>query len=104
MGIEEEKKKEIAVIGSEEFQLGFKLAGVQKTYSSEEFEQKIQELLENSEIGILVTEETEIQASSKKVQNMIEASVDPVVIGLSEEAESERLQEKIRKAIGADIT
>jgi len=104
MGIEEGKKKEIAVIGSEEFRLGFKLAGVQKTYSSESFETKIKELLENSEIGILVAEETKIQASSKKIQNMIEGSVDPVVIGLSEEAESERLQEKIRKAIGADIT
>jgi len=104
MTIEEGKKKEIAVIGSEEFRLGFKLAGVQKTFSSENFETRIKDLLNDSEIGILVTEESLIQASNKKVRKMIEGSVDPVVIGLSEEAESERLQEKIRKAIGADIT
>ena len=102
--IDEEKKKEIAVIGSEEFRLGFRLAGVKKTYSSESFEEQIMELLQNPELGIVVTEESEIQEASKKVQNHVEASVDPVVIGLSEEAESERLQEKIKKAIGADIT
>ena len=102
--MDDEKKKEIAVIGSEEFQLGFKLAGVNKTYSSENFEEKIQELLESQEIGIVVADESRIKSSSKKVQKRIEASVDPVVVGLSEKAESERLQEKIRKAIGADIT
>lgn len=104
MSIDTEKKKDIAVIGSEEFQLGFKLAGINKTYDSKNFEQKIEELLEKPSIGILVAEEEDIQDSTKRVRKMIESSVDPVVIGLSENVESERLQEKIRKAIGADIT
>ena len=104
MAIEDEKKKEIGVIGSEEFRLGFRLAGLKKTFESDNFEEKIGELLEREDLGILVAEESKIQASSKKIQQRIEESVEPVVIGLSEEAESERLQEKIRKAIGADIT
>jgi len=98
------KKKEIGVIGSEEFLLGFKLAGIKKTFRSEDFEQEIGELLERNDIGILVAEEKDIKASSKKRRQQIEESVEPVVIGLSEEAESERLQDKIKKAIGADIT
>lgn len=102
--MDDNKKKEIAVIGSEEFRLGFRLAGIKKTYSSENFEETMQELLQKPNLGILVTEEKAIQEASKKIQNQIEGSVDPVVIGLSEEAESERLQEKIKKAIGADIT
>jgi V/A-type H+-transporting ATPase subunit F len=104
MTVEDEKKKEIGVIGSEEFRLGFRLAGLKKTFGSDNFEEKIDELLGRDDLGILVAEESEIQASNKKIQQRIEESVEPVVIGLSEEAESERLQEKIRKAIGADIT
>lgn len=102
--VDSETKKEIAVIGSEEFTLGFRLAGIKKTFESENFEQKIEELLKRNDIGILVAEEQDIQASSKKTRQNIEESVEPVVIGLSEDAESERLQEKIKKAIGADIT
>jgi V/A-type H+-transporting ATPase subunit F len=102
--VDSETKKEIAVIGSEEFTLGFRLAGIKKTFESENFEQKIEDLLKRNDIGILVAEEQDIQASSKKTRQNIEESVEPVVIGLSEDAESERLQEKIKKAIGADIT
>lgn len=104
MAVEDEKKKEIGVIGSEEFRLGFRLAGLKKTFDSENFEEKVDELLQRDDIGILVAEETDIQTANKKIQQRIEESVEPVVIGLSEDAESERLQEKIRKAIGADIT
>lgn len=102
--VDSQTKKEIAVIGSEEFTLGFRLTGIKKTFESENFEQKIEDLLKRTDIGILVAEEQDIQASSKKTRQKIEESVEPVVIGLSEDAESERLQEKIKKAIGADIT
>lgn len=104
MTVEEKKKKEIGIIGTEEFRLGFRLAGIKKTFSSENFEEKMKELLNRDDIGIVVAEESDIRNASKKTRESIEESVEPVVIGLSEEAESERLQEKIKKAIGADIT
>ncbi len=102
--MDKEQKKEIAVIGSEEFTLGFRLAGIKKSYVPENFDDKIAECLEKEELGIIITEERLITESSRKTQNLIETSVDPIVIGLSEEAESERLQQKIKRAIGADIT
>ena len=102
--MEQETKKEIAVIGSEEFTLGFKLAGVKKSFVPDDFDEKIGELLEREDLGIIVAEENMISKASKKTRSMIDGSVDPIVIGLSEEAESERLQQKIKRAIGADIT
>jgi len=102
--MEEQKKKEIAVVGDEKFTLGFRLAGIQKTYTPSNNDEKLEELLETPELGIIITEERIIQETSKKIRQRIEASVDPVVIGLSEQAESERLQQKIKAAIGADIT
>lgn len=102
--MKDEKKKEIAVIGDEEFTLGFRLAGVQKTFNPEDYNQKIQELVNREDIGILVTEEEALQNLPKRIRGQVENSVEPVVVALSETAESERLQEKIKKAIGADIT
>jgi len=100
----EEKKKKIAVIGSEEFTLGFQLAGITKTYNPENYTDKIQKLVERSDLGILVAEEQDMNNLPKRARNTVENSVEPVVVTLSETAESERLQEKIKKAIGADIT
>lgn len=102
--IDEEDKRKIAVIGDSDFRLGFKLAGVQEIYDNENYEEKIQEILDSEEIGILVVKEEDLEKLSKRVRNEIDSSVNPVVVSLSEEAESERLQEKIKKAIGADIT
>ena len=103
--MDEEKKKNIAVIGSEEFTLGFQLAGITKTYNpGDKYTEKIQELVERDDLGILVADEQDMKQLPKRVRSTVESSVEPVVVTLSETAESERLQEKIKKAIGADIT
>jgi len=102
--IEEEHKRKIAVIGDSDFRLGFKLAGVKETFNKENYEEKIQEILDRDDIGILVVKEEDLEILSKRIQNKVNSSVNPVVVALSEKAESERLQEKIKKAIGADIT
>ncbi len=102
--VDDEKKKHIAVIGDEEFTLGFRLAGVQKTFGKENYQQKLQELLQRDDLGIVIVEESDLQELPKRIREQVDESVDPVVVSLSEEAESERLNEKIRKVIGADIT
>ncbi|MEF8880281.1 MAG: V-type ATP synthase subunit F [Candidatus Nanohaloarchaea archaeon] len=102
--MKEEKKKQIAVIGNKEFTLGFRLAGITRTFNPENYSEKIQELVEKDDLGILITEEDIIQNLPKRARGEVENSVSPVVVTLSETAESERLNEKIKKAIGADIT
>jgi len=102
--MEQQKKKNIAVIGTQEFTLGFQLAGITKTYNPENYTEKIQELVKKDDLGILVAEKQDMQQLPKRIRNNVESSVEPVVVTLSETAESERLQEKIKKAIGADIT
>ncbi len=102
--MDEDRKKDIAVIGDEEFTLGFELAGVRKVHNPEDYQKKIEELTDRDDIGIVIAEESDLQKIPKRIRRNIENSVDPVVVTLSEEAESERLQEKIKRAIGADIT
>ncbi|MFB6116605.1 MAG: V-type ATP synthase subunit F [Candidatus Nanosalina sp.] len=101
---EEKDEGKIAVIGDSDLRLGFKLAGVQETFTKENYEEKIENIMDREDIGILITEEKDMSKLSKRTRQEVDSSVNPVVVPLSEEAESERLQEKIKKAIGADIT
>jgi len=103
----EKQKKKIAAIGTEEFTLGFKLAGIQKTLNpsnKKEYQQKLQELLREEELGILIAKQSELEKLPNRIKNEAEKSVDPVVVTLSEDGENLKLKEQIKKAIGADIT
>jgi len=101
---EQSKKKKIAAIGEKEFTTGFQLAGIQKIYNPENYEEKIQELLENDKLGIIIAKQKDVEELPKRIQSQVQNNVDPVVVSLSQDAESVHLQEKIKKAIGADIT
>jgi V/A-type H+-transporting ATPase subunit F len=100
----EKTEKDVAVIGSKEFCRGFELAGVNETYGTEDYQERVEKLLDREDLGILVTEQRHMRKLAGRVKQEANSSVSPVVVSLSEDGESEMLQEKIKKAIGADIT
>lgn len=102
--VEEEKKKEVAVIGDRDFTLGFKLAGVKETYNPEDYAEKIEELIGRDDLAIIAAKEEDVDGLPGRKRERVEGSVDPVVVKLSRTAESSNLQEKIRKVIGADVS
>lgn len=102
--MKEQKKKEIAVIGDEEFTLGFELAGVNQIYGAENFHENMEELLEKDEVGIVIANSRDIEELPARVKKRVEESVEPVIVELSEEPGTEKLGEKIKRAIGIDIT
>ncbi|MFB6190751.1 MAG: V-type ATP synthase subunit F [Candidatus Nanohaloarchaea archaeon] len=102
--VDKQMKKKIAVIGDSDFTTGFRLAGVQKIYGKEDYANRIQELLEREDIGILVVEQEDLEELPARIRTPVEESVDPVVVPLSESGTQEQINEKIRKVIGADIT
>lgn len=105
--MKEDKKKSIAVIGDEELTLGFQLAGVQKAYepeSLEDYREKIVELLETEDIGIVVAEQSDVQQLPDRIRVRVEESVDPVVVALSEDTGISGLEEKIQNVIGINIS
>ncbi len=99
-----EEKKKIAAIGNKEFTTGFQLAGIKRVYNPENYQEQIQELLDSEELGIIIAKQADVEELPKRIQNRVQNNVDPVVVSLSQDAESVHLQEKIKKAIGADIT
>lgn len=95
---------ELAVVGNEEFVLGFKLVGIRKTYSIEstELEGKINEVLEDRNVGILVLHTDDVQKLSSAMKRRLTSLARPVVIAVGKK-EEEDLRTKVKRAIGIDL-
>lgn len=102
--VERQTKKKIAVIGDSDFTTGFRLAGVQKIFGKEDYANRVQELVEREDIGILVAAQEDLEELPTRIRKPVEESVDPVVVPLSESGTQDQINEKIKKVIGADIT
>jgi V/A-type H+-transporting ATPase subunit F len=95
---------ELAVVGSPEFVLGFKLAGIRKTYGvpHDQLVSKITEVLEDKSVGILVIHDSDMRLLPAPLRLRLDASVEPVVISIGKIEEVE-LREKIKRAVGVDL-
>ncbi|UCE80557.1 MAG: V-type ATP synthase subunit F [Methanobacteriota archaeon] len=94
---------EIAVVGSEEFVVGFRLAGIKKVYGvpPEKLQDTISELMEDKDIGILAVSTGDLEKLPQQLTDRMIRSVDPVVIPVGEDEGDMRA--KVRRAMGIDL-
>lgn len=93
-----------AVLGSNEFVVGFQLAGIKDTIEvSDNPLQDINNLKNNKEIGIVVIDENIMEGLDKHQKIEVEDSVDPVFIPVSTKVEQDSLKRLIKKSIGVDL-
>ncbi|MDP6648346.1 MAG: V-type ATP synthase subunit F [Candidatus Woesearchaeota archaeon] len=93
-----------AVLGSNEFIVGFQLAGIKTTIeASDVLIDDINKIKEKKENGVVVIEEKILEGLDKHDRIDVEDSVDPVFIPVSTEAEQESLKRLIKKSIGIDL-
>ena len=94
---------EFAVLGSEEFVLGFRLAGVRRVYAvqQKELESKLLELIVDNSIGILAMNSADMSKVSANARKKALESISPVVIQVG--GEEGDLREKVKRAIGVDL-
>ncbi len=94
----------IAVIGSNRFVLGFKLAGVRMTVDapSAEYQSKLESLLTSPDVGILVVNDEDVDKLPAGLKRRLGDSVRPVVIPVGKKGE-EDIRERIKRAIGIDL-
>jgi V/A-type H+-transporting ATPase subunit F len=94
---------EIAVVGSEDFVVGFRLAGIKKVYGvpPEKLEETIVSLMGEEDIGILAVHTTDIEKLPQHLKDKMMGSVDPVVIPVGEEEGD--IRDKVRRAMGIDL-
>ncbi len=95
----------IAVVGGEEFTLGFQLSGVGDVHnpeSDEDLHATLRGLLSDSDIGIVVLPTTTFASLPERLRFQLSASVSPTVLGIGTE-EDTTLRDTIRRAIGVDL-
>lgn len=98
--------KDIGVMGSPDFVLGFNLAGVRRTYAVEpqEFQKAIEKIVASPEnLGILVVEGSNLEALPPLLRKKVTESLEPVVVAMGEGAGEADLREKVKRAIGIDL-
>ncbi len=96
---------EIAVVGNSDFVIGFRLAGIRKTYdvTSSDMESKIQSVMNDKTVAILVVHDDDLRMLSPHMQQTLEDSVEPTIIAIGGKGESTNLRDKIKQAVGVDL-
>ncbi|MDI6867029.1 V-type ATP synthase subunit F [Methanoculleus sp.] len=97
---------EIAVIGSEEFILGFRLAGVRKTYVADtdaRLVERINQVLDDRDVGILVLKGSDMERIPLRLRITLENSVRPTVIAIGGEESGLSMRERIKRSVGVDL-
>ena len=97
---------EIAVIGSGEFIVGFRLAGIRRTIVAEEEENlkaAIQTVMEDPGIGILVLATADFERIPVRLRTTLENSIRPTVVAIGGEEGGMSLREKIKRSVGVDL-
>ncbi len=96
---------EIAIVGKSDFVLGFRLAGIRKTYEAApaEMEARVQAVLNDKTVGILVMHNDDLMKLSVHMQKILDDSVEPTVIAIGGKGESTNLRDKIKQAVGVDL-
>ncbi|MFY9606339.1 MAG: V-type ATP synthase subunit F [Thermoplasmata archaeon] len=94
---------EIAVIGSEEFVVGFRLAGIRKVYavSPDKLLEKIVQVMDEPEVGILAVHTPDLERLPPQLRAKMMDSVDPVIIPVG--LEEGDMRDKVRRAMGIDL-
>ncbi|MBQ8179032.1 MAG: V-type ATP synthase subunit F [Candidatus Methanomethylophilaceae archaeon] len=94
---------EIAVIGNDEFVLGFRLAGIRRVFvaNSENYQEKMLEAMSQPTIGILAVDAKDLDNLSYQLRQKVMDSIQPVVVPVG--GDDGDLREKVKRAIGVDL-
>ena len=95
---------ELAVLGNEDFVLGFRLVGIRKVHvvDDSELESRLGTLMQDAEVGIVIIHNSSLQKLPDESRRKFLASVSPVVVAVGREEESD-LREKVKRVIGIDL-
>ena len=94
----------LAVVGNNEFVVGFQLAGIKDTIEVTcNYFNELKGIKSKKEIGVVVVDEKIMEGLEPHQRMDIESSVEPVFIPVSTKAEQDSLKRLIKKSIGVDL-
>jgi V/A-type H+-transporting ATPase subunit F len=94
---------QIAVIGSEEFVLGFRLAGLKRVFVADEnnYQSVVAQAMSDANIGVLAVDAKDLNYLPHNIRSKIMDSIQPVVVPVG--GDESDLREKVKRAIGVDL-
>ena len=101
--------EEIAVVGSQTFTTGFRLAGVRRfeevdpAADSETLDAAVEDVLAAESVGIVIMYDGDLDRLSRAVREQVETSVDPTVVTIGGGGGASGLRQNIKRAIGIDL-
>lgn len=98
---------ELAVVGSQPFTLGFRLAGICRIFetgagSQEELERAVVQARKDPAVSILILETKDVARLSPRLRSDLVSSVKPTLVAVGRD-EDNTLREKIKQAVGVDL-
>lgn len=95
---------DIAVIGNEEFVLGFRLAGLRRVFVAhpDDYQERIIEAMQDPEVGILAVDGEDLKNLTPQMRAKVTDSISPVIVTVGGAGMGD-LREKIKRAIGVDL-
>jgi vacuolar-type H+-ATPase subunit F/Vma7 len=106
-----EHQEKIAVIADSATATGFRLAGIDSTFSlskQEDAEAKLSELLADSSYGIIIVAERLLEHCDWRLKKKVEATAKPIVVPVPDSQgpieQEESLAALIKRALGVDLS
>lgn len=94
----------LAVMGNNEFVVGFQLAGISDVVEiTGDYYNGLKGMKSRKDIGVVVVDEKIMESLEPHQRMDIESSVEPVFIPVSTKAEQDSLKRLIKKSIGVDL-
>ena len=94
----------IAVVGSDDFSLGFMLAGIDKVFrtDADNAPHTLKDILEKEEYAIVIVQEELIDTLPRHLRYRVTNAIKPLFVGVGHSTGSD-LQEKVKRAVGIDL-
>jgi len=95
---------EIAILGTDDFVTGFRLAGVRNAIISRgNLDNEVEDVVRQEDIGILVMDEEDMNKLNNKTKKMLDRAVRPVIVTITEREGKSDLRESIKRTLGVDL-
>lgn len=96
---------EIGVVGSPQFTLGFRLAGIRRIWDAtgeDDLERAVAAARRDELVSILVMQTGDLQRLSPRTRSEVVSATRPTLVAVGLE-EDNTLREKIKQAVGVDL-
>jgi V/A-type H+-transporting ATPase subunit F len=96
---------EIAVVGTDDFTIGFELCGVHRIYRTMngDYMQKFDEAFNAKDNGVIIVDEDDFSKLPPHIQKRVEKTLSPVVVPVSELGKGADIRALIKRCIGIDL-